>query len=1349
MSHEGQSYDVFLSYNSRDREEVAKIAAFLRKRGLRVFFAIESLAGGDSWLRAVAQAITSCQAVVVVQGRERLSKWQQKEVDLALVHQTEKKPGLKIIPVLLPGADPALDFVLINHRIELEPGFDVSLTSLERLAAALGSAGVLADLPPQESAPAISPYRGLLPFREEDSSFYFGRESFVRSLRETVEANSLTALVGPSGSGKSSLVHAGLFPDLRRSGAPGTWQAVSIRPGPHPISSLSLGLTRLLRPDTPPLSQEGTAAHLAEALLHGEETLESLSVKALRDAGQPAGKLLLVVDQWEELYTLDHEDEDERDRFLAEILAATKSSSISVLLLFRGDFYGRVMEHPELRRRLKGDCLISLPDMSLADLRRAVEEPARKVGLSFEDGLVDDILQDLERQPGQLPLLEFVLAQLWSERDSGNQKFLHSSYAAMGRLRGALARKADEITRALPEAEVRRLFLRLVRVEEDAPVTRRRARCEDLDQPTLKIASRFIDDRLLVSGWDAKTGEEIVEVAHEALLHHWRRLGAWLKEHRAFLLWREQLEHDATEWIDNGQQKTFLLTAGPLQMAEIWLAKHAEDLSPEAQGYIRLGVEKKRRDERRRRLRRSAVAALVLASLGLGGLVLYFKAGKDSARSAALAAEAERLGDRKLDLALLLAVQAGKTKLTTQALGATLSLTAGNPALRHFLRRPEPPAQKGSAHGPRAEEILATAFGGGLIAAGGIGKVYLWDAQNGTLQGAPLDTGEPSQVVSLAFSPDGSLLASGSETGGLIRLWNLHKKTELDPIPTDGSTQNLTFDSRGERLAWRTPSRIHLWDLRRGAEIGHIPRETSAKESSNWFSDLSFSPSGEMAWTTATGHVNLWEPGRAPQPLAEAGGSVLGVAFAPDGALLSAGSSFHRWDPGSGAALREPCSLLAAPKDEVISVAFSPDRSFLASGHLDRKIRVWDVSKEGCPLTATLSGHSGLIWTIAFGPDTPGKRLSLVSGGEEGDLILWELTPLTPTFSIPLGKRSPRGVTTLAVSPDGALVAVGDSLGQVTLYDGQNGKKRLDSQTSRNQKSIYCMAFSADGRTLATGGPEGHVLLWDVGSHKLRVSSLLRTEGGADPIRSLAFSRDDAWVAAGTKSGRLLAWQPAVSNTPVLSPQKLPDGPVLALTFLTETRTFPWMNALPGKREEALVAASGGNLTLWDLEKKRILGTVEDAHSQAITSLAARPDGLLASGSLDRNVRLWRLRQSLKAEDTLFLGWRVTDLDLSPHGDRLAAAGDDGTSSGVVLWDLKTRIPIGQGFQVPGALRRVAFDPTGESLYLAGKAVSAWWDLRPETWSRRACDMVRRTLSPLEKDLYSLSAQQAEACASP
>jgi WD40 repeat protein len=1336
--------NVLLSYHLRDRELVEPIASKLSSRGLDVLFDDWSIQDGRSWYEKNEEALSNCRGIVIFLGRQALSPWQQKVASFALERQV-RSPFFSVIPVLLPGAEPPLSFLGLNTWIDYRENSvtEDSEDLANRIFVALGQRA--SALGGQARPIEVSPYRGLLPFREEDAGLFWGREDFVQSLRQAVERNSLTALTGPSGSGKSSLVNAALLPAIRFY-APGFGQAVSVRPGPRPLSSLASSFVPLLEPGMELDLQRAAIDRLTLALERGEVSLDSLVTRISRVAGRD-GYLLLFVDQWEELYTLTQDDTAERDRFIEEILASVQGSSISVLIAFRADFYSHVMAHPELRRRLQGDCLLHIPDMSPEDLRSAVEKPARKVGLRFDDGLVDRILGDVGRQPGQLPLLEYVLTRLWDERENGRLRT--ASYEAMGGLEGALARKADDIIQGLPEEHVRRLFLRLVRIERDALVTRRRASLDQLDQPLRDVAKPFVENRLLVTGLDARTGDEFLEVAHEALTRHWRRLGEWLKKYRPFLLWREELEPDLATWIGNDQKESFLLTAGPLQVAEQWFRSNEGDLTPEAHGFIRLSLEKRAKDAGRRQHVRIGIALLVLVLLGFAARTFYLRSAQGQARSVALAAEAVDLSERKLDLALLLALQANKVRETAEGRGAVLTLTVGNPGLRHFLR----PEAQGQPHRRPPAEILATAFGpDGLIASGGKGQVSLWDAALGD-QRRVLPTDGEGSIVSLAFDPTGKRLAAGSDTSGL-RLWNLRKggePAESSPIEAQGSSQNLVFNPDGILLAWSTENGIYVRDLQQGALIWQIPRKPILKD--NWFSGLAFGAPGSLASASYDGRIQLWAEGSTrPRWVAQADRKVVGLAFRSDqGLLLSAGDSLQRWSAADGHPVGPPCSLLAGPGDEVTAVAFSRDFRLVASAHVDHKIRLWDVAgQDGCRLLTSLTGHSGLVWSLSFS-ESEDDRLPLVSGGQQGDLILWDAAPAAQQFTSPLLALPEEDRAVLAASQDGSLVVVADSSGGLTLLDGKTHVV-LDRKVSRNPQAIEQIAFSRSGRFLATGGPGGSVVLWEVREHRLLFRKQVAIAGQKQnaSIQSLAFNRDDSFLAAGTRGGALAVWRIDGKDEPVWSVDQAHQLGVQAAAFAEESSLWAKALALVGRERREYLVTGGGDskLILWDPESGERLRVEIGAHSLSVRSIDAREDGLIATGSLDGNVRLWKIDGTLVPEGTLFLGASVWDLALSDDSDLLAAAvGDDESADyKIVLWDLESLTLLGENYRSQQRLRSVAFDREGEALYVAGSGIASWWDVRPETWISRACDIARRELDPIEQSQYLKPREQPFLC---
>ena len=425
-------YDVFLSYSWRDHEAVEVVARELTARELRVFLDRWYLTPGQSWRRELEGKLEQSAGAVIFLGASGLGNWQERELDVALDRQAQGD-DFPVIPVLLPGADPALGFLAMNTWVDMRDG--VQGPAIDALDAAIRGTPGGADSSSAATllASDVAPYRGLRPFREEDADFFYGREAFTEALADTVSRQTFVAAIGPSGSGKSSVVLAGLVPRLRRSGDGPVWEVASLVPGERPLRALAAALVGLLEPELTERFVE--VARLAEGLASGAVELADV-VAGVLERQRGTDRLLLVVDQWEELYALTT-DNAARRGFIDALLAATEGQSpLTVVLTMRGDFVGTALGYRPLSDRLQG-AQVNLSTMTAEETERAMTEPARKVGLEFEPGLVTRILDDIGDEPGTLPLLEFVLAELWRDRARG--RMLHSTYEAIGGVRGAMA----------------------------------------------------------------------------------------------------------------------------------------------------------------------------------------------------------------------------------------------------------------------------------------------------------------------------------------------------------------------------------------------------------------------------------------------------------------------------------------------------------------------------------------------------------------------------------------------------------------------------------------------------------------------------------------------------------------------------------------------------------------------------------------------------------------------------------------------------------------------------------------------------------------------------------------------
>jgi len=479
-------------------------------------------------------------------------------------------------------------------------------------------------LTPPPSLPTVpNPYRGLEAFEAAHAANYFGRAAMVEKLLTKVQTTNFVAVVGPSGSGKSSLVRAGLVTALGKGKLPGSrdWQVAIIRPGDDPLRALATPLVTQIGPDLQPVERLKQVRAMAAGLQDGSLPIGDVLAE-VRTLHPGLPRLLLIFDQFEETFTL-CSDEALRRTFLQTLLAAAAPQGhpplgapwLTILFTLRADFYGRVLEDEPLGRRVDAGLVNVLP-MTAAERRAAIEQPALNAGRRFAEGLVQTILDDIETEPGELPLLQFALTELW-ERQTPEGVLTHAAYAAIGAVSGAIAKRADQTFKGLQsdeQAAVRRIFTRLVRVaqpDEGAEDTKRRITLAEVDPVMQALVYKLADARLLVTGRDEQSGSETVEVAHEALIRGWDELKRWLNNDREFLLWRQRLRALVANWVMSHQDEGALLRGALLTEAKAWLQTRPADLSEQEQVFIAAGQALAEREERAKsaaaaRLRRNA-----------------------------------------------------------------------------------------------------------------------------------------------------------------------------------------------------------------------------------------------------------------------------------------------------------------------------------------------------------------------------------------------------------------------------------------------------------------------------------------------------------------------------------------------------------------------------------------------------------------------------------------------------------------------------------------------------------------------------------------------------------------------
>lgn len=593
-STETQQFDVFLAHNSREKPAVETLAYKLRAEGLNPWLDKEQLIPGTRWQDGLADGLRASSTCAVFIGKNDLGNWESEELDMAQ-NRAANDRGFRVIPVLLPSLPDPFDpsplppFLFSRTWVDFRPGLN-DARAFNRLVCAIRG------IPPgpEDSGPPVAtddrtkaeivPYLGLRAFDEADARLFFGREADVQRLVEKLKAARFLAVIGASGSGKSSLARAGLVPALRRNALPGSdqWMIRVFRPGARPLAELALHLVRLRGEDQRPgaLTEMEQELRRDERAMHNAVRLKLTSLQ-LKPEEEARRRALLVVDQFEEVFTL-CQDDAERIRFLDNLLyasAALDGQSI-VVLTMRADFYYKCAAYGGLSARIAAHQYLVGP-MAKENLRQAVEEPARLAGLKIEPELLAEALAEVSNRPGTLPLLEYALLEVWKRRREG--RLTLKAYRESGGVKEALAQRAEAVFTALsPNRQeiVKRVMLRLTQPGEGTDDTHRRVRMSEMFTRTdereivAEVINIFANERLLTTSADEQTQDQLVDVSHEALIRGWPRLRNWVEEDRAGLRTLLRLNDAAQEWRRENRDEELLYRGARLAVALEWRARN-------------------------------------------------------------------------------------------------------------------------------------------------------------------------------------------------------------------------------------------------------------------------------------------------------------------------------------------------------------------------------------------------------------------------------------------------------------------------------------------------------------------------------------------------------------------------------------------------------------------------------------------------------------------------------------------------------------------------------------------------------------------------------------------------------
>jgi len=1194
--------------------------------------------------------------------------------------------------------------------------------------------GVVA--PPLASISGVldSPYRGLSAFEERDAAFFFGREAAATNvlgrMSRQLDGTGLLMVSGVSGAGKSSLLRAGVLPRLRGTGlesAPGSasWPCLLFTPARAPLEELAVRVARLAGADAAGV-RRGLEADPAGFALTARQA-------ALAQPGGPAGdpdgsgpeprRLLLVVDQFEQLFT-QCPDEQQRQAFITALHAAAtarhggdQTPAALVVLGVRADFEARCADYPQLAGAVQDRYLVTA--MTERQLRMAIAEPAKKAGSSVDDDLTDVLLREASTRhravsgAGVLPLLSHALDQAWRSR-TGDILTL-ADYERTGGIEGAVADSAqrayDHLTPAQQTA-ARHVFTRLTATSSDGADTADRAARAELTEGRTSAWARdveavleaFAAERLLI------LAAGTVEISHEILLTAWPLLrDTWLAETHADRIVRTRLHNTAAEWTRDSRDPTYLYSGSLLQAATETATRIGADPSryPSLTHTDRDFLHASRRAHRRNVRRRQAFTAfLMVLVIGLASVaVLAFRVSqeavhqRDVAISGQLISQSEALGDANPTISKLESIAAWDIHRSNDARYAMLA-AAARPGI--------------SVLAGHAEAVHSVAFSpdGKTLASGSSDDtVRLWDVATGRQIGRPL-TGHSYWVNSVTFSPDGKTLASGS-LDGTVRLWDVATGRQTGrPLTGTEAVLSVAFSPNGKTLASGSfDHTVRLWDLATHRQIGRpLTGHTGTVFS------VAFSRDGKTLASGSGDHtVRLWDVATGHQigtPITGHTDKVRSVAFSPSGKTLASGSDDNRvllWDVATHRQRGEPLTSQA-----VWSVAFSPDGKTLASGGDDYTVRLWNVEHRqiGQPLT----GHTDVVSSVAFSRD--GRTLA--SGSFDHTVRLWATGR---QIGRPLTGHT-HAVWSVAFSQGGRTLASGSLDGTVRLWDVATGRQTGRPFTGHTD-AVSSVAFSQGGRTLASGSWDRTVRLWDVATHRQIGEPLT---GYTDGVSSVAFSPDGTTLASGSYDHTVRLWDVA-THRQIGRPLTGLTDPVLSVAFSPDGKTLA---SGGGGDTKALDSGSGDNtVRLWDVATHRQIGRPLTGHTHAVWSVAFSPDGTtLASSSSDGTVRLWDLathRQTGRPLTGHTDG--VSSVIFSPDSKTLASGSHDHT---VRLWDVATHRQIGEPLTGPTfAVSSVTFSPDGTTL------ASGNYDWTVRLWDvayivnvgPHLCATVRRSLT--------------------